>query len=240
MRTLVTYGLDGAIATITINDGKMNILSSEMFAQLDAAFDRARTDRAVVVLTGREGVFSAGFDRRVLTGGGPDAYAMVRMGFELAERILSFPTPVVVACSGHAIAMGVFLVLAGDYRVGALGAHRIGANEVAIGITMPFFGVEICRQRLAPAHFHRAVINAEIYRPEDAVAAGFLDRVVPASELQAVARSIAADLAKLDADAHAASKLRARHLALQAIRAAIEADDAAFRALFGAAAASAT
>src|SRR4029434_1094794 len=96
----------------------------------------------------------------VLAAAGADAYAMVRMGFELAERILSFPAPVVVACGGHAIAMGAFLVLAGDDGVGARGAHRIGANEVAIGITMPFFGVEICRQRLSPAHFHRAVINA--------------------------------------------------------------------------------
>jgi enoyl-CoA hydratase len=234
------YRLEDSIATIAMDDGKMNVLSIDMFGQLNAAFDRARADRAVVVLTGREGVFSAGFDMRVLAAGGADAYAMVRMGFELAERILSFPAPVVVACGGHAIAMGAFLVLAGDYRVGALGAHRIGANEVAIGITMPFFGVEICRQRLSPAHFHRAVINAEMYRPEDAVAAGFLDRVVPAAELRDVARGIAADLAKLDADVHAASKLRARHHALQAIRTAIEADDAAFRGLFGAGAASAT
>ena len=240
MRTLVTYQLQDPIATITMDDGKMNALSSDMLAQLEAAFDRARGDRAVVILTGREGVFSAGFDMRVLTAGGRDAHAMLRMGFELAERILSFPTPVVVACGGHALAMGVFLVLSGDYRVGALGAHRIGANEVAIGITMPFFGIEICRQRLAPAHFHRAVINAEFYRPEDAVAAGFFDRVVPAAELQVVARSIATDLAKLDAEAHAATKLRARHQALTAIRAAIEADDAAFRELLGVTAASAT
>jgi len=240
MRTLVTYQLEGSIATITMDDGKMNVLSIDMFAQLGAALDRAKADRAVVILTGREGVFSGGFDLRILVAGGSDAYDMVRMGFELGERILSFPTPVVVACTGHAIAMGAFLVLSGDYRVGALGAHRIGANEVAIGITMPYFGVEICRQRLAPAHFNRAVINAEIYRPEDAVAAGFLDRVVPACELRDAARGIAAALAKLDVDVHAASKLRARGDALKAIRGAIEADAAAFRALRGETAATAT
>ena len=233
MRTLVGYDLRDSIATITMDDGKMNVLSPDMFRQLNAAFDHAAEDRCVVVLTGREGVFSAGFDLRTLTAGGADAHAMVRMGFELAERVLSFPAPVVVACGGHALAMGVFLVLAGDYRVGALGPFQIGANEVAIGITMPFFGVEICRQRLSPAHFHRAVINAEIYRPEDAVWAGFLDCVVPAAELHDAARGVAADLGRLDASVHAASKLRARRHALQAIRAAIEADDAAFRALFG-------
>ena len=231
MSTLVTYRVHDAVATITMDDGKMNVLTLEMFAQLTDAFDRAEADRAVVMLTGRDGVFSAGFDMRVLGGGGPAAYELVRTGFELAARILAFPAPVVVACSGHALAMGVFLVLAGDYRVGALGAHKIGANEVAIGITMPFFGIEMCRQRLAPAHFHRAVVTAEIYRPEDAVAAGFLDRAVPAAELEETARSIAVGLAKLDLGVHAASKLRARDHALKAVRAAIEADHVAFQAL---------
>ena len=230
MDSRVAYRLDDSIATITMDDGKMNVLSLPMFAALSAALDRAEADRAVVILTGREGVFSAGFDLRVLGAGGAATRDLVRTGFELAERVLSFPAPVVVACTGHALAMGVFLLLSGDYRVGAAGAYRIGANEVAIGITMPFFGVEICRQRLAPAHFHRAVVNAEIYAPDDAVGAGFLDRVVPAAELQAFARTTAGRLAQLDFDVHAASKRRARDHALRAIRAAIEADDAAFGA----------
>jgi enoyl-CoA hydratase len=229
--TLATYRLEDGIGTIAMDDGKMNVLSLEMFAQLNDAFARAESDRAVVVLRGREGAFSGGFDLRTLRGGGGEAYTMVRTGFELAARILAFPQPVVVACTGHAIAMGAFLLLSGDYRLGAAGAFKIGANEVAIGITMPFFGIEVCRQRLAPAHFHRAVINAEIYRPEDAVAAGFLDRVVAPSELQDAARTAAGELAKLDPAAHAATKLRARAEALKAIRAAIEADDEFFQAL---------
>jgi enoyl-CoA hydratase len=230
MSTLVTYDLRDSIATIAMDDGKRNALSLEMFAGINRALDRAAADRAVVIFTGREGAFSGGFDLRVLTGGGSDAHVLVRTGFELAERILSFPAPVVVACTGHAIAMGAFLLLSGDYRVGAAGSYKIGANEVAIGITMPFFGVEICRQRLAPAHFQRAVINAEIYTPDDAVTAGFLDRVVPASELQDAARATAAGLARLDLGVHSATKLRARERALQSIRAAIDADAAAFRA----------
>jgi enoyl-CoA hydratase len=231
MKQLVTYRLQDSIATIAMDDGARNVLSPAMFSEIGAAFDRAESDRAVVVLTGREGVFSAGFDLRVLGGGGSDAYEMVKTGFELAERILSFPAPVVVACTGHAVAMGVFLLLSGDYRVGAAGPYKIGANEVAIGITMPFFGVEMCRQRLSPAHFHRAAINAEIYRPEDAVAAGFLDQVVPASDLPETVRSKAAELAKLSPGVHTASKLRVRDHALKSIRAAIEADDAAFRGM---------
>lgn len=230
MSTLVTYRREDSIATITMDDGVRNALSVDMFASINEALDRAQADRVVVLLTGRDGVFSAGFDLRTLGGGGPEAFRMVKTGFELAERILSFPAPVVVACTGHAIAMGAFLLLAGDHRIGAAGEHKIGANEVAIGITMPYFGIEICRQRLTPAYFHRSVINAEIYRPEEAVAAGFLDRVVPAAELHDAARATAAQLAKLNIDVHTATKLRAREQALKAVRAAIEADGATFPA----------
>ena len=147
-------------------------------------------------------------------------------GFQLAERVLSFPTPVVIACPGHTVAMAVFLLLSGDYRIGVAGPYRFTANEVAIGLTMPRSAIEICRQRLTPAHFNRAVILAEVFSPDDAVGAGILDRVVPVADLREAAFSTASDLAKLDLNAHAATKLRTRNQALQAIRAAIETDDA--------------
>jgi enoyl-CoA hydratase len=228
--TLVTYRLNDAVAAITMDDGKVNVLSLAMLTELDAALDRAEADRAVVVLTGRAGVFSAGFDLPVLRAGGTEAADLLRAGFDLAARLLAFPTPVLVACPGHAVAMGVFLVLSGDYRIGASGPYKITANEVAIGITMPHAAVEICRQRLTPAGFNRAVVIADVFPPEEAVAAGFLDRVVPAAELTEAAAAAAAELARLDLDAHAATKLRARRLAGTALREAIDADDAAQRA----------
>ncbi len=229
MSDFVAYKLEHPICTITLDDGKVNCLSPQMLAEVNAALDRAEKDRAAVVLTGRKGKFSAGFDLTVIGRGGSDAVDMLINGFRLAERLLSFPMPVVIACTGHAIAMGSFLLLSADYRIGADGAHKIGANEVAIGMTMPRFGVEICRQRLAPAHFHRAVISAEIYSPAGAVEAGFLDRVVPEDELIAAARDKATALAKLNMPAHTATKLRARDKALQAVREAIEADEADLR-----------
>lgn len=224
---VLTYRAADAVATVTMDDGKVNVLSPGMLAALGGALDRALADQCAVVLTGRPGVFSAGFDLKVLRAGGPDALGMLFGGFELAERMLSFPLPVVAAVSGHALAMGSFLVLATDYRLGAAGDYRIGANEVAIGMTMPEFAVEICRQRLSPACFHRAVINAEIFAPEGAVTAGFLDQVVPEDELAAAARARAAELRSLDMAAHAATKLRARKPALEAVHAAIAADRAA-------------
>jgi enoyl-CoA hydratase len=227
---MVSYHCADAIATITFDDGKVNALSLAALAELNAAFDRAEQDGAVVILAGRDGVFSAGFDLPVLRGGGADALAMLRAGFELAARLLGFPRPVVIACTGHAVAMGVFLLLCGDYRIGVTGPYKITANEVAIGLTMPRAAVEICRQRLTPAHFNRAVVLAEAFAPADAVTAGFLDRTVPAPDLHEAARGAAAQLATLDRSAHVATKRRARAQALSAIRAAIDADAAAYSA----------
>jgi enoyl-CoA hydratase len=224
---LVSYQLQDSVAVVTLDDGKVNALSRQMLTDIDGALDRAVADGAIVVLTGRPGVFSAGFDLRVLRAGGEEALAMVRAGFELAARVLSFPRPVVIACNGHAIAMGAFLLLSGDYRVGAAGPGKITANEVAIGLTMPRPAVEICRQRLAPAHFNRAVVNAEVYAPDAAVDAGFLDRVVDKAQLAEAARDAARQLRALDVAAHAATKLRARDKTLAAVRAAIDLDYAA-------------
>jgi enoyl-CoA hydratase len=229
MTNLVTYHFKESVATIAMDDGKVNVMSLQMLRELNSALDQAESDKAAVVLTGRPGVFSAGFDLSVLSRGGADARNMVTAGFELAERLLSFPTPVVIACSGHAIAEGAFILLSGDVRFGGVGPYKIGANEVAIGLTVPHFGVEICRQRLAPAHFNRAVIIAEIYSPDQAVPAGFLDHVVAATDLLSAAQNAATRLAKLNMPAHAATKLRARAHALKAIRVAIETDDAIFR-----------
>jgi enoyl-CoA hydratase len=230
MSALVNYALSDSIATVTFDDGKVNVMSLPMLTALHVAFDKAQSDHAVVLLAGRPGVFSAGFDLPVLARGDADSRAMLKAGFELAERLLAFPTPVVAACGGHALALGAFLVLSCDYRIGAAGAFKIGANEVAIGLTMPRVATEICRQRVATPHFNRAVINAEIYAPQEAVVAGFLDAVVPAPDLAATARAAAAQLAQLNLPAHAATKLRARAELLRAIRHAIVADDAEYAA----------
>jgi enoyl-CoA hydratase/carnithine racemase len=230
MTTLVSYRHDDQIATISLDDGKVNVLSLPMLSQVNAALDRAGADGGVVVLSGRAGVFSAGFDLGVLRGGGQDALDMLRAGFELAERLLQFPAPVLAVCTGHAVAMGAFLLLSADYRIGAAGPFKITANEVAIGLTMPRAAVEICRQRLAPQFFHRTVALAEPFTPGRACEAGFLDRVAGPGELPDMARHTAVALGKLDMTAHAATKRRAREPVLNAVRAAIEADSAEFAA----------
>ena len=227
---VVDYELTDGVAVLSMDDGKANVLSPQMLAELGEGLDRAATDEAAVLLVGRPGMFSGGFDLATLRGGGPESVSMLLDGFRLSERLLSFGAPVVAACTGHAIAMASFLLLSVDYRVGAAGAYKIGANEVAIGLTMPYYGVEICRQRLTPAHFQRTVINAEIFGPEEAVAAGYLDRVVAPDDVVGTARELAASLAALDRRTHTATKRRARARALEAVRAAVEADAAELQA----------
>jgi enoyl-CoA hydratase len=221
---LVTYEPSDSIATITMNDGRVNVMSLAMQAEIHRALDRAETDRGVVVLAGREGVFSAGFDLATLRSGTGEAVEMVLGGFQLAARVLSFPLPVVVACTGHAVAMGAFLLLSGDYRVGASGPFKLSANEVAIGLTMPYAATEILRQRLTPAAFNRAVTTAETFSAENALETGFLDQIVDPSAVLAVAQRIAHTMSTLDLTAHHASKLRARASALDALRAGIARD----------------
>ncbi len=223
MSELVSYDLSDGIASLTMDDGKVNAMSIPMLRALHAAFDRAETDGAVVLLTGRAGIFSAGFDLKVFPHGPGPTLTMLRLGATLAERLLSFPFPVVTACNGHAYPMGAFLMLSAHRRLGAEGAFRIGMNEVAIGMTLPHFAIEIARHRLTPAHFQR-IVTGDMHTPPEAVVAGYLDEVVPVDELAARSREVALGLASIDLGAHRETKLRVRAACLDALRAVIESE----------------
>jgi len=212
---LTSYKLDGGIATVVMDDGKVNALSPAMLAELMSALDRAEGDGAIAVLTGRASTFSAGFDLRVAPEGWP---AMITAGARLAERIMSFPRPVIAACNGNAIAMGAFVLLSCDYRVGATGEYKVGLNEVAIGMTVPWFGISIARHRLTRPYFDRCAITGVLLGPDEALRAGFLDELAPPEELSDAARRAAEALAAVNPDAHAATKLRVRAEALQGVR----------------------
>jgi enoyl-CoA hydratase len=226
MSPLVSCDLADGIATLAMDDGKVNAMSPAMLRELHAAFDRAERERAVVVLRGRAGIFSAGFDLKVFPRGRAQGVEMLRLGATLAERVLSFPNPVVTACAGHAYPMGAFLLLCADRRIGAQGSFKLGLNEVAIGLTLPLFAVEIARQRLTPPYFQRAA-TGDMYGPEEAVTAGFLDELVAPEQVDARAREVALGLCKVDRKAHAETKLRLRGAALTALHAAIESELAA-------------
>jgi len=206
----VHYELQGDVSTIRIDDGKRNALSPAVLRGIRQAFDRAEADRALVILTGREGVFSAGFDLNVMKRGGLEALRMLRAGYALTARVMAHPYPVVAACNGHALAMGAFLMLSSDYVIGSRGDFRIAANEVAIGLTMPRAAAAVLRNRLNPGAFQRAVTLSEVFDVESALSAGFFDELVDPADLPSAAAARVTGLRELHMPAHAASKRRIR------------------------------
>jgi len=118
--------------------------------------------------------------------------------------------------------MGTFLLLACDIRLGARGPHRMGLNEVAIGIAPPSFAIELARSRLHPAWLSRTATLGEMYQPEEALAAGFLDRVVAPEAVDTALEEIVADLRAIHKPSHATAKKRLRQPAMDAMRTAIE------------------
>jgi enoyl-CoA hydratase len=227
MSDSVRYELSGDVAILRLDDGKANALDPTIIGSLHDDLRRAEKEAAAVLLTGRAGRFSAGFNLGVLKDGGPDAArGLVSAGAELAVQIARHPTPVVIACTGHALAMGAVLLLAADLRLGATGDFKIGFNEVAIGMTAPVFLVEFARERLSKRHFQRATVQAEIYSPESAIDAGFLDRIVAPDDLFESALKESQRLAKLPRAAFARTRASVRNEVLERIEATL-ADDMA-------------
>jgi len=224
MSELIDYQLEGGIVTLTLNNGKVNAISPAVIAALNEALDRAVEARAVVVITGQPGILSAGYDLKVMTSSPENAISLVTLGSTLARRLLSHPFPVIVACPGHAVAKGAFLLLSADYRIGVEGPFHIGLNEVQIGMTMHHAGIELARDRLRRSAFQRSVIGAEMFDPAGALQAGFLDEVVPPEQLQAAALAAAQRLQKLNMKAHARTKLKARKAFLETLDEAIRID----------------
>ncbi|MGY2293453.1 crotonase/enoyl-CoA hydratase family protein [Pseudomonas sp. SDO528_S397] len=221
MSDLIAYHLEDGIATLTLSNGKVNAISPAVIAAFNEALDQAEKDRAVVIITGTPGILSGGYDLKVMTAGPKEAVSLVTAGSTLARRLLSHPFPVIVACPGHAVAKGAFLLLSADYRIGVDGPFSIGLNEVMIGMTMHHAGIELARDRLRKSAFHRSVINAEMFNPQDAVSAGFLDKVVAPDDLQAAALDAARQLQKINMSAHKHTKLKVRKALLDALDDAI-------------------
>jgi enoyl-CoA hydratase len=223
MSTRTTIAIEEGIAWITLDDGKVNALSTEMIGEIGGALDAAERAAAVTVLRGREGVFSAGFDLPTFKRGLEATTEMLRTGAELYERLLSFPLPVLTVCTGHAYPAGAFLMLAADVRIGVAGAFRIGMNEVAIGLTVPRFALELARHRLTPPGFAR-ITTAPMFGPEEAMRLGYLDLVVEPDQLAAAVQEEALRLRALDMPSFAATKARINERAIEAIRTAVSAE----------------
>lgn len=221
MSELVSYALADGIATLTLANGKVNAISPEVIAAFNQALDQAQQDRAVVIITAGPGILSGGYDLKIMTSSPENAINLVAQGSTLARRMLAHPYPIIVACPGHAVAKGAFILLSADYRIGCTGPFSIGLNEVQIGMTMHHVGIELARARLTHPAFNRSVINGEMFDPDGAKQAGFLDLVVPPDALMATAREKAEQLKKINMKAHSNTKLKVRKALLDSLDQAI-------------------
>src|SRR5690554_3262674 len=219
--------IDGSVAVLALDDGKVNAVGHAVIDALHDGLDRALTEAGAVVIAGRPGRFSGGFDLSVMGAGDKPMQDLVLAGAELLLRLYSHPQPVVAACTGHAIAAGALMLLASDTRIGAEGEFKIGLNETAIGMPLPVFVVELARDRLDPTMLTRATLHAELFDPAGAVAAGYLDRRVPAEAVVDEAIAEARRLSEHRRGAVSATKARLRGATLRRIRATLTDDIAA-------------
>jgi enoyl-CoA hydratase len=202
-----TIKIENDIAIITMDDGKANAISPAMLEALNTALDQAEKEAKAVVITGRQDRFSAGFDLKTIMGSSPeDVRSLVNGGGALALRLFTLPMPVVAACTGHGIAMGCFILLGCDKRIGATGPYKIGANETQIGMVLPVFALELCKARLNPLYLTESVIMGTLFTPEEAVTVGYLDKAVAPDQVLAEAMAEAERLKALPAAALAGNK----------------------------------
>lgn len=221
---MLTYRLEGSVGVLVLDDGKANVFNDASIAAIHAALDRAEQEAGSVVLAGRPGRFSGGFDLSVMGSDPATMQALVRSGAELLLRLWEFPRPVIIACTGHAVAAGAMFLLTADYRIGIEGDWSIGLNEIGIGMPLPQFTVELARARLDPRAFTRATLHAELYDGEGAVRAGYLDEAVPAEALLARVMAKATEMAKFAPSGYLPSKHRARHALAEYIRSSLDDD----------------
>jgi enoyl-CoA hydratase len=213
---------DGA-AWIVLDDGKVNAMSCEMLREIEQRLDEARPAGGPVVIKGRPGIFSAGFDLQTFARGPDASLRMVRAGVSLIETLLAYPRPVVTACTGHAYPMGAFLMLCADVRFGIAGPWKIGMNEVAIKLAVPQFAIELARHRLTPPGVAR-LATAAMFDPEAAAKLGYLDFVVDGAALDAAVLSEVERLKTLDWPSYEATKQRLNGPVRSAIAAAVAGD----------------
>lgn len=222
---------EGKISIITIDDGKANVFGVPMTSALSAALDEVDTKEGAVVIEGRDGIFSGGFDLNVIRSADPDAgRKMTRGGVHVALKAFDFPRPVVAAVTGHAVAMGAIFNTGLDWRIGAKGNFKHGLNEIKDGLVLPIFALELPRFRLNPRLYQQSAFQSRMYSPEEAIEAGFLDEVAEPDKVRETAYKKAEALAALLPNpAYAVSKKRDRARVKQYVMETLESDLDAIR-----------
>jgi len=204
---IATLKKEGNVSIITLDDGKANVFSPEMSQQIDECLDQVATEEGCLVITGKEGMFSGGLDLKIIQSGDIERIQdMSSKAFKLLARIFSFPRPVIAACSGHAVALGTFLLCCCDYRIGVKGEFMLGANEMRTNMVIPIPILELIKFRVSNTHKYRAVLGAEMYKLEDSISAGLIDEVVDQDLLMTTVTEKAKDLATMGHPSYSMTK----------------------------------
>jgi len=204
---IATLKKEGNVSIITLDDGKANVFSPEMSQQIDECLDQVATEEGCLVITGKEGMFSGGLDLKIIQSGDIERIQeMSSKAFKLLARIFSFPRPVIAACSGHAVALGTFLLCCCDYRIGVKGEFMLGANEMRTNMVIPTPILELIKFRVSNTHKYRAVLGAEMYKLEDSISAGLIDEVVGQDLLMTTVTEKANDLATMGHPSYSMTK----------------------------------
>jgi enoyl-CoA hydratase len=223
----VALDWEGRTAVVRIDRPPANAMDPELVGELVAAAGELRTSRPeAIVLTGREGFFSAGLDLKVVPKLDGRGRREMIMGINrMVASWYALPHPVVVAVSGHAIAGGMVLALCGDYRVGST-AGKLGLTEVQAGVPYPAGAITLVRSELSPPAARVLVLAGRLYDPAGALELGLLDELAAPENLLPRALEVADELAALPAETYARVKQQLRgDLAAEFERIVNEADD---------------
>jgi enoyl-CoA hydratase len=180
-------------------------LLTDLAAALDAA--GADSDVRAVVLTGAGRFFSGGLDLSAAHAGDEGIAPLATLYRETHVKLLTLPKPTIAMMNGHAIAGGLILVLACDYRLGLDADYKIGVNEVAIGASYPKVAFEIARLRLSHARAAELLLGAALYPASEAIRLGVVDELFPAEKLEVTVMRRAERMGGFPREAYAHTKL---------------------------------
>ncbi len=190
---------------VTMDDGKVNALNKSKLDSLVATLSECAADQIPVVIRGRKGIWSAGFDLKGFAAGPEIALAQLQAGKDAILAILRHPAPVLTVCEGHAYPMGAFLMLAADHSIGIEGAFVTGMNESAIGMALPNYPMILSAARLN-ASGRKAVATARMFSPQEAREVGYFDDVTAPDDLEAHVIKVLDELKGLKMGAFSANK----------------------------------
>jgi len=182
------------VAVITLANGKVNALSTELLAEIQAAATELTDDPAgAVVITGGDRLFAAGAD--ISQFGGPDEAATIGAAFHDAlDAVAAIPRFVIAAVSGYALGGGCELALACDYRIASEKAV-FGQPEILLGIIPGGGGTQRLPRTIGASRAKEMCLTGRQVRAAEALRIGLADEVVAPDELTDRAIALAAEVA---------------------------------------------